>query len=87
MLQPGTREYEQAKGFVEQWKLAGPVLEAERERSIRESDTVRAMRNLSGMMAHAIREHPPLPESGLVEAQRWFMLARSRQTRGEARAE
>ncbi len=87
MLQPGTPEYEQAKGFVEQWKLAGPVLEAERERSIRETDTVRAMRNLGGLMTRAAREHPPKPDSGLIEAQRWFMLARSRQVRGVAHGE
>jgi len=35
-------EREAGKRLVEGWRIAGPVLEAEREQSIRDTDTVAA---------------------------------------------
>lgn len=69
----------QQKKLALAWKEATPYLEEQRNRDIRQSDTMRAMHNLSGLTAMAVAQMQPSTTSGLVEAQRWFMLARSRQ--------
>lgn len=62
-----------------QWKRAAPMLERQREVDIRAADTVRDMQVLAGMFNMAIRDQPPRESSGMVEMQRWFMLAAKRE--------
>ncbi|MBI1337442.1 MAG: hypothetical protein GC164_10825 [Phycisphaera sp.] len=66
------------KDFVENWKLAGPILKAMREENIRNADTAKAIEALSGCFQSAIRTHPPRKASGLAELQRWFKIFRER---------
>jgi hypothetical protein len=58
---------------LEQWKRAAPVLQQVRDEDIRRADTKDAMRIFTGSAAWAAKHRPPLPASGLVEQQRWFM--------------
>jgi len=76
MLQPGTPEYEQAKGFVEQWRIAGPLLEEQRERDIRATDTARDIGVFDDVLDHALANANPSQTSGLVEMQRIFSRAK-----------
>ena len=69
----------QQKRLALLWKQAAPFLEEQRNRDIRSADTVRAVENLAGLTAMAVEQMPVSRTSGLVEAQRWFMLARRRQ--------
>lgn len=75
---------EQARQVAMQWKLAAPLLEEQRERDIRNSDTARDIRAFDGLVADALRRFPPRPDSGLVEMQKHFMrFARIMPSRGE----
>lgn len=64
--------YAQAKQLVMQWKRAAPLLEAQRERDIRDSDTARDIGVFDGLFEDAVARFPPGPESGLVEMHRYF---------------
>jgi len=79
MLQPGTPEYEQAKGFVEQWKLAAAGLEEQRVLDIRATDTARDIGVFDDVLDYALAHSEPRTDSGLVEMQRIFMRAYARQ--------
>jgi len=76
---------QQAKQIVMAWKRAAPELERVREQDIRAADTVEAMKILGGCIDMAIRDLAPPPDSGLVEMQRYFALARQRESRRDAR--
>jgi len=73
-----TTKRERLKLWAETWQRAAPLLEEQKRLDIQASDTVRAVRNLGPMNDLAAKQCPPGTTSGLVEAQRWFMLARSR---------
>jgi hypothetical protein len=60
------------KRWVDTWKQAGPLLEAQREEEVRQSDTAGAFAFFAGMPLHNLESFPPEPTSGLVEQQRWF---------------
>jgi len=60
------------KRWVETWKRAGPLLEAQREAEVRQSDTLSAFAFSAGMPLHNLKTFPPSLTSGLVEQQRWF---------------
>ncbi|MEM7681830.1 MAG: hypothetical protein AAF288_07730 [Planctomycetota bacterium] len=70
---------DRGKMFVDAWRSAGPVLEQDRIRRIRQTDTPQAVRNLGWLTAKAVRDKTPTTESGLSELQHWFMIARQRQ--------
>lgn len=56
---------------------AGPELERIRLREIREEDTRRSLQILAPAFEQALRDHPPAPESGPVEMQRYFAKLRT----------
>ena len=60
------------KEYAERWKRLGPLLEAQREEDVRQSDTVSNIAAFGRLYAMAVVASPPLPTSGLVEQQRWF---------------
>lgn len=62
-----------AKRWVDTWQTAGPLLEKVREADIRASDTIRDFQIFAGLAEMEVAKRPPLPTSGLVEQQRWFM--------------
>lgn len=70
------QEKENAKRWVEAWKLAGPELERERRKQIRNADTKRDLRLFEGLATWALKQSPPIADSGLVEQQRLFRLRR-----------
>lgn len=67
--------YAQAKQLAMQWKRAAPLLEAQRERDIRNSDTARDIGAFDDVLEDALARFPPKPYSGMVEMQRYFMRA------------
>lgn len=69
-------EREQMRRWVENWKVVGPILEAERRADIRSGDNRKIVAMLSGMFDHAIRSNPIRETSGLVEMQALFAKAR-----------
>jgi hypothetical protein len=66
---------EQEKELVMIWKRAAPLLEEQRERDIRASDTARDIRAFDDLVEDALRRFPPKESSGMVEMQRYFMRA------------
>jgi hypothetical protein len=62
-----------AKRWVDTWKAAGPLLEKVREDDIRAADTIRDFQIFAGLAEMEVKKSPPLPTSGLVEQQHWFM--------------
>ncbi len=70
------QEKENAKRWVEAWKLAGPELEKERRKRIREADTKKAIQILSGTLRMNLRRHPKPLSSGLIEQQAIFAKGR-----------
>ncbi len=68
----------QGKRWVQAWRKAGPLLEEVRRRELRELDAGRAVGLLCGPANYQIAPRAAKPISGLVEQQRWFMIARSR---------
>jgi hypothetical protein len=68
----------QGKRWVQAWRQAGPLLEEVRRRELRELDAERAVGLLCGPADYKVAPRAPKPTSGLVEQQRWFMVARSR---------
>lgn len=65
-------ELEGNRSFINKWKHVGPLLEAERERRIRETDTARDVWMFDIATRHALRVAPPGPTSGLIELHRWL---------------
>jgi hypothetical protein len=65
-------EREQICRWVENWKAAGPRLEAIRRREIQEPDNLKVLALLEGAFNHALRTLPPRPGSGMVEMQKWL---------------
>ena len=65
-------EKAQARAWIKNWQELGPILEAERRKSIRSANTADAIASLD-LAYKAARLHRPRRESsGLVEQQRWF---------------
>lgn len=64
------------KEYVERWKRVGPLLEAQREEDVRQSDTPSNIAAFGRLYAMALAASPPLPTSGLVEQQRLFSKLR-----------
>lgn len=68
-------ERERIRRWVENWKLAGPELEAIRRREVRDADNVKVLALLEDMFNHALTQ-PPRPSSGMVEMQDLFAKLR-----------
>jgi hypothetical protein len=60
------------KDYALRWKRTGPLLEAQREEDVKQSDTMGAFAFFAGMPLFNLRTFPPPPTSGLVEQQQWF---------------
>ena len=69
-------EQENARRWVQTWKVAGPLLEQIRAEEIRAADTVKSMEILDDAFASAVWLNKPRPGSGLVEQQEIFLRAR-----------
>lgn len=65
----------QLKQWVDNWKRAGAELEEIRIEEMRQSDTYESMLALSDAFDSAIAEFNISQTSGLVEQQKYFMLA------------
>ncbi|MCE3002127.1 MAG: hypothetical protein ACK59M_14150 [Pseudomonadota bacterium] len=63
--------------FVDAWRVAGPALEALRDRELLETPLPKAMAQLEGMFVSAIHLEPLEPTSGLVEMQAIFARMRT----------
>ena len=74
-----SEEVEQTKHWVETWKVAGKELEKIRRREIRELDSYRTIELLCGPADYTRPPRAPKPSSGLVEQQRLFMKALTRE--------
>ena len=72
MLDWTPEEIEGTRSFIEKWKYAGPMLEADRERRIRETDTARDVWMFDIAARHALQTSPPLPTSGLMALHAWL---------------
>jgi hypothetical protein len=70
---------DQGREFVEKWKRVGPLLQIERERKIRETDTPRSIPLYNDVLAHALRTRPPRLTSGLIQ---WRELMRRAESEG-----
>jgi len=66
-------EKTQAQKWVDNWKILGPILEKMRDEDIRVTDTMAMIQTSNLLFRDAVKNFPPLEESGLVEQQRWFM--------------
>lgn len=64
------------KDYAMSWKVTGPILEAERWKKVRQTDTAHSLALLGSLFDSAVWLHPPSVSSGLVEQQRIFMKAR-----------
>ena len=64
MTEPIHGSHEERRQWVARWKRVGPELEAIREREIREADTVKAVRDLTGLVREAATV-PPLLRAAL----------------------
>ncbi|MBI4579495.1 MAG: hypothetical protein HY718_07330 [Planctomycetes bacterium] len=63
-------------GFVEKWKIAGPILEQIRREELRRVETEKVIPLFDGLLEGALRDCPKPLISGLVEQQAWFARAR-----------
>jgi hypothetical protein len=68
----------QGKRWVQAWKDAGEAMERLRREELRRLDGTRAIELLCGPADYRVAPRAPKPTSGLVEQQRWFMLAARR---------
>ncbi len=75
------QDRENMRRWVEAWKSAGPELEKERRKRIRETNTKNEIQLFVGLAAWSIKQRPPAATSGLVEQQR--VLGRFRQMDSE----
>jgi hypothetical protein len=71
-------EIAQGKRWVQAWKEAGEVMERLRRDELRRIDGYRAIAMLCGRADYRTGPRAPKPTSGLIEQQRWFMLAANR---------
>ena len=71
-------EIAQGKRWVQAWKEAGEVMERLRRDELRRIDGYRAIAMLCGPADYRTGPRAPKPTSGLIEQQRWFMLAAKR---------
>jgi hypothetical protein len=62
--------------FVDAWRVAGPELEALRDRDLRDLPLPEALAQLEGMVESALFLYPPEPWSGLIEMQAVFARLR-----------
>ncbi len=67
------------KRIVEQWKHAGPELEAFRRKELAEFDHARNWRLIDGLLDSETEAEIKSESSGMVEMQRWFMKAARKQ--------
>lgn len=68
----------QGKVWVAAWQSAGEALEEIRREELRNLDGPNAIALLCGPADYHSGPRAPKPYSGLIEQQRWFMLARRR---------
>lgn len=73
-----SEEEEKARRRIECWRRAAPVLEEERIREIRASDTAAFIRMTAGLVAALAARRPESADSGLVAQQRRFHAPSSR---------
>ena len=73
----------QGKRWVRTWREAGDALDRIRRAELRrlDLDPADAIAPLCGPADYTVEPRAPKPTSGLVEQQRWFMLARERSGR------
>ncbi len=64
------------KAWVRNWEELGPILEDIRQDALKRVDTSEAVEAFELSYKSARLHCPPRQTSGLVEQQRWFMLAR-----------
>ena len=57
---------EQMREYVRIWRANGPLLNAIRDREIRQADTARSIAMFERVFQIALRDLPPRPDSGLV---------------------
>ncbi len=69
-------ERELTRRWFRNWASLSPVMDELRREAICDAETVRAIAAFDGMFETAIRDIPPRPDSGLVEQQELFKLAR-----------
>ena len=69
----------QGRQWVQAWQEAGPELECLRREELRQLDPERAIALLCGPADYHVPPRAPRPTSGLIEQQRWFMKAASRE--------
>ena len=69
-------EKAQVRAWIRNWQETGPILERLRQESIRKVNTALALPAFDGAFETAIRDRPPKPQSGLIEQQALFKLAR-----------
>lgn len=62
---------------IAQWAAAAPMLKEVREQDIRQADTARSLRNLTGIVLQTVSTRPQRTTSGLVNQQRVFLKLRS----------
>jgi hypothetical protein len=55
--------------FVSVWRIAGPELEAMRDRALLATPLPEALDQLSDMIESALFLHPPVPSSGVEQMQ------------------
>ncbi len=61
------------KAFIEKWKTLGPLLEEERARRIRATDTAQSLGSFDDVLDYALRTREPTQESGLMDLHRWLI--------------
>jgi hypothetical protein len=66
------------KRWVQAWQEAAPLLEQVRRQELRALDAKRVVALLCGPADYRVAPRAPKPTSGLIEQQRWFMVARCR---------
>ena len=65
-------EAKQLKDRIADWARASATLEAVRRDDIRRLETKSSIVAFDGLFMAAVKKSPPIPESGLVEQQKWF---------------
>lgn len=67
--------------WVAIWKRTGPILQQLEIDEYRSADVSNILMSLSDVNELAVKTHPPLPTSGLIEMQRLFAKLRKNETR------
>ncbi|MGI8966491.1 MAG: hypothetical protein ACR2H1_10455, partial [Limisphaerales bacterium] len=65
------QEKAQTRAWIKNWQELGPILEAERRKSIRRVNTAESIEAFDLAYKSARLHHPNRKSSGLVEQQRW----------------